>query len=71
MFNAICITLLVATILYIIVLCYELYSKIKESKSKKLSKVAKDLFSVAMISAITEGLNKDLTENNEKTEKDK
>ena len=30
MFNAICIALLVATILYIIVLCYELYSKIKE-----------------------------------------
>ena len=40
-------------------------------KSKKISKVAKDLFSVAMISAITEALNKDLTENNEKTEKDK
>lgn len=71
MFNAICIALLVATILYIIVLCYELYSKIKENKSKKLSKVAKDLFSVAMISAITEALNKNLTENNEKTEKDK
>ena len=43
----------------------------KKAKSKKLSKVAKDLFSVAMISAITEALNKDLTENNEKTEKDK
>ena len=56
---------------YKLLINLELYSKIKESKRKKLSKVATDLFSVAMISAITEALNKNLTENNEKTEKDK
>lgn len=35
MFKIMTITLLIAIILYIVVLAYELYSKIKERKSKK------------------------------------
>ncbi len=65
------IALLIAIILYIVVLVYELFLKIKENKSKKTSKAIKDLFGLAILSAITKELDKTLKEDNEKTEKNK
>ena len=71
MINAISIALLVAAILYIVVLVYELYSKIKDNKNKKTSKTIKDLFGLAIISALTEEIDKNLKDNNEETKEEK
>lgn len=71
MINVVGIALLVAIILYIVVLVYELCLKIKENKSQKTSKAIKDLLSLVILSAITKELDKTLKENNEEIEKDK
>lgn len=71
MINVVGIALLVAIILYIVVLVYELCLKIKENKSQKTSKAIKDLFGLAIISALTEELNKNLKDNNEEAKEEK
>ena len=71
MINAIGIALLVAIVIYIVVLGYELYLKIKENRNKKMPNIVKDLFCAAMISALTEELDKNLKDNNEETKEEK
>lgn len=68
---AIKIALLITLFIEIVVLCFDLYSKTKEIKEQKTKKAIKDLLNLAILSTITEELDKTLKENNEKIEKDK
>lgn len=68
---AIKIALLITLFIEIVVLCFDLYSKAKEIKEQKTKKAIKNLLNLAILSTITEELDKTLKENNEKIEKDK
>ena len=65
------IALLVAILITIIGVCFDIYSKVKEIKEQKNKKAIKYLLNLAILSALTEELGKNLKENNEKTEKNK
>ena len=65
------IALLVAILITIVGVCFDIYSKVKEIKEQKTKKALKDLLSLVILSAITKELDKTLKENNEETEKDK
>ena len=65
------IALLVAILITIVGVCFDIYSKVKEIKEQKTKKALKDLLNLAILSALTKELDKTLKENNEETEKDK
>lgn len=62
------IALLIATILYIVYLGIGVIEECKKAKRKKVNNLMGDMFKMAILSAITEELNKNLKE--DKTEKD-
>lgn len=62
------IALLISIILYIVYLGIGLIEECKKAKRKKVNNLMGDMFKMAILSAITEELNKNLKE--DKTEKD-
>lgn len=64
------IALLIAIILYIVYLGIGVIEECKKAKRKKVNSLMGDMFKMAILSAITEELNKNLKENENKTEKD-